>query len=73
MILLKKYKVYIFKYNKNRDILYLEYPFRLYYSSKNINTIESKEEDDILSFSYIEVRLTEKIPIARIAVNIGDL
>lgn len=72
MILLKKYKVYIFKYNKNSDILYLQYPLKLYYSSKNINIVETKEED-IKSFSYIEVRLTDKYPIARIAINMGDL
>jgi hypothetical protein len=67
--LLKKYKVYIFKYNKNSDILYLEYPFKFHFSSNNINTIENTEEEDIKSFSYVEVRLTDKIPVGRISVN----
>jgi len=71
--LLKKYKIYIFRYNKNSDILYLEYPFNLYYSSKNINIIENNKEEDIISFSYIEIRMTDILPTGRIAVNMKDL
>jgi len=76
--LLKKYKVYIFKYNKNSDILYLEYPFNHYYSSKTVNIIEHNEhndnkEEDIKSYSYIEIRLTNIVPVGRFAVNMLDL
>jgi hypothetical protein len=73
--LLKKYKVYIFKYNKNSDILYLEYPFKYYYSSKTVNIIEynDNKEEAIQSYGYIEIRLTNIVPVGRFFVNMLDL
>jgi hypothetical protein len=70
--LLNKYKLYIFKYKREEDMLYLEYPFNSFYSNRKINIIDNKEED-IVSFSYIEVRLTDIQPFARFATNMFEL
>lgn len=70
---LKKYKVYIFKYKKDNDILYINYPLNIYYTSSKINNIENNSENDIQSFGYLEVRLLDKYPLVKSAVNMGDL
>jgi hypothetical protein len=71
--LLNKYKVYIFKYKKDEHILYLEHPFSSFYSCNKINLIENNNEEDLTSFTYIEIRLVDKYPIARYAVNMLNL
>lgn len=73
MQMLTKYKLYVFKYKKNKNILYLEYPFDSYYSSKKINLVDTETEDDIKSFTYVEVRLLDRHPSSRIGVNMTDL
>lgn len=72
---LKKYKVYIFKYNQNEDILYINYPLNLYYNSSSINIIDSDKnnEENIQSFGHIEVRLLPQYAISKLCVNMQDL
>lgn len=70
--ILKKYKVYIFRY-KDEDILYINYPLNIYYSSSKINDLENNSEDNIYSFGHIEVRLIDKYPSLKFSVNMGDL
>ena len=71
--MLNKYKIYIFKYKKDEHILYLEHPFSSFYSCNKINLIENNNEDELHSFTYIEIRLVNKYPIARYAVNMLNL
>ena len=71
--ILKKYKVYVFKYNKDEDILYINYPLNIYYSSSKINDLENNSEDNITSFGHIEVRLLNEYPSIKFSVNMGDL
>ena len=67
--LIKKYNSYIFRYNSDSHILYLNYPLDIYYSSSEINKInDDNKEEDIKSYSYMEVRLTDKYPSIRIGV-----
>lgn len=73
MNLLQKYKVYIFKFSKNYDILYLNYPLKYYYNSSKINIIDDNKEENIKSFEYFEVRLIDKFPSIRIGINMKDL
>ena len=70
---LKKYRVYIFRYKKSEDILYINYPLNIYYSSTKINDLENNSEDNISSFGHIEVRLLDNYPSIKFAVNMGDL
>lgn len=71
-LLFNKYKVYIFKYKKSEDILYLNYPFDLYYDRSYINIIEENSEEKITSFGHIEVRLTPTYPSVKLSVNMED-
>jgi len=71
---LKKYsRVYIFRYNQDEDILYINYPFSIYYSTSKINIIENNDEDNIDSFGYIEVRLLQQCPSIKFSANMLDL
>lgn len=66
---LKKYNGYIFRYKSDKDILYLNEPLEYYYSSTEINIIDDdNKEEDVLSYSCIEVRLIDKFPSIRIGV-----
>lgn len=72
--ILENKKAYIFKYNNNNHILYLNYPLERYYDNTKINTIDDNNtEEDVESFEYIEVRLTEHYPCLRVGINVGDL
>ena len=71
--LLNKYKLYIFKYKKEEHILYLEYPLYSFYRNNKINLIEKNNEEDMVSFSYIEIRITDIQPSARFATNMLNL
>ncbi len=73
--LITKYKVYIFKYKRDQDMLYLNYPLNMYYSTSTINNItaEENDEDKIKSFGHLEIRLTPVYPQIRIATNMKDL
>lgn len=65
----KKYNSYIFRYNSDNYILYLNYPLNIYYSCSEINKInDDNKEEDIQSYSYMEVRLTDKYPSIRTGV-----
>jgi len=66
--LLKKYDVYIFKYNSDKDILYLNYPLDNYNCSKINKISDDNKEEDVTTYSYIEVRLTNKFPSIRTGV-----
>lgn len=67
--LIKKYESYIFKCKSDKDIIYLNHPLKMYYSCSEINNIDDEnKEEDITSFSYIEVRLTDKYPSIRVGV-----
>jgi hypothetical protein len=74
MDLLKKYKLYIFKFSKEHHIIYLNYPLENYYKLDKINILsDDNKEEDIESFEYIELRLIDKSPSIRIGVNMEDL
>lgn len=70
--LIKKYNspyIYIFRYKSDRDILYLNYPLEDYYSFSKINKIkDDNKEEDVISYSYTEVRMTDKFPSVRLGV-----
>lgn len=70
--LIKKYNspyTYIFRYKSDRDILYLNYPLKEYYSFSEINKIkDDNKEEDVISYSYAEVRMTDKFPSIRTGV-----
>lgn len=66
---IKKYSSYIFRYNSDSHILYLNYPLNIYYSSSKINKInDDSKEEDVVSYGYMEVRLTDKYPSVRIGI-----
>ena len=68
--LIKKSKSYIFRYKSCKDMLYINYPLKEYYSCLRINKIkDDNKEEDIVSYSYIEVRLTDKFPSIRIGMS----
>ena len=70
--ILKKYKVYIFRFKQDEDILYINYPFSVYYSSSKINEIENNNEERVQSFGHIEIRLHHQYPTAKICVNMEN-
>ena len=70
--ILKKYKVYIFRFNQDEDMLYINYPFSIYYNSSKINEIENNNEESIHSFGHIEIRLHHQYPTAKMCVNMED-
>lgn len=70
--LTKKYKSpysYLFRYKSDKDILYLNYPLKEYYKFSEINKIsDDNKEEDVFSYSYVEVRMTDKFPSVRVGV-----
>lgn len=70
---IKQYKCYVFRFKNNLDILYLNYPIKDYYRNDVINDIENPTEESVISYNYLEVRLTPKFPYFRIGTNIGSL
>lgn len=70
--------LYFFKYNKDQDILYLNYPLNFYYKKNKINDISLNYYNDyndyekIESDQYVEIRLC-KYPQLRVVVNIDNL
>lgn len=70
---IKKYKCYVFRFKNNLDILYLNYPIKDNYRNNLINDLENPVEENVISYNYLEVRLTPKFPYFRIGTNIGSL
>jgi hypothetical protein len=67
---LKKYNGYIFRCKSDKDIFYINHPLEHYYSSEAINIIDdNNKEETVLSYSHIEVRLTNKFPSIRVGVT----
>lgn len=54
LIFLKKYRGYIFKLNKSKDILYIKYPLVNYYKNDRIN-----DDNDHIDerYNYLEIKL----------------
>lgn len=67
--LLKKHKAYIFRFKSDKHILYLNDKIEHYYSSSRINKVDdNNKEEDITTYSYVEVRITDKFPSIRTGV-----
>jgi hypothetical protein len=70
---IENYKSYIFKFKNDLDILYINHPLKDYYRNNRINDLENPTEERLLSYTYLEVRLTPKFPYLRLGTNIGSL
>jgi len=69
--IINKYKsktIYCFKYDKDKDILLLNYPLNFYYRTDKINTIKELQSDE-----YLEIRLCKKYPQLRKTFNIDSI
>lgn len=70
-----KKTLYFFKYNKDQNILYLNYPLNFYYKKNKIIDISLNDYSNyekIESDQYVEIRLC-KYPQLRLVVNIDNL
>jgi hypothetical protein len=70
-----KKSLYFFKYNKDQDILYLNYPLNFYYKKNKINDTSfhnHNNNEKIESDQYVEIRIC-KYPQLRVVVNIDNL
>lgn len=70
-----KKTLYFFKYNKDQNIFYLNYPLNFYYKKNKIIDISLNDYsnyENIESDQYLEIRLC-KYPQLRVVVNIDNL